>query len=133
MTSLKLKSVIFGAALASLGHLAIAADSAKDPAAKVPVDNSAINSRDVRGGPLTPEDQANDKRDLDLSAKIRQALVEDDKLSTYAKNVKIIASGGVVTLRGPVHSQAEKDSIAAKANQIAGSGKVVNQLEIKTN
>jgi len=96
----------------------------------VPPDNSAKNARDVKGGPLTPEDQSNAKPDVELTAKIRQAVVEDDALSTNAKNIKIITVNGAVTLRGPVGTQAEKDAIAAKATKIAGAGKVTNQLEI---
>ena len=40
------------------------------------------------------------------------------------------ACDGVVTLRGPVRSAQEKDSIARKAEQAAGPGKVVNELEV---
>jgi len=55
-------------------------------------------------------------------------------MSTNAQNCKIITDkAGIVTLRGPVNSQAEKDAIAAKAQAIAGVTKVVNELEVKTN
>ena len=100
--------------------------------AAVPVDNSKKNERDVQGGPLTPEDQSNTKADTELIAKIRQAVVNDSALSINAQNVKIISNNGMVTLRGPVENQEEKDSIAGKALQIAGAGKVVNQLEVIT-
>jgi osmotically-inducible protein OsmY len=39
----------------------------------------------------------------------------DKSLSTEAKNVKIIAVNGVVTLRGPVSTLKEKSTIEAKA------------------
>jgi osmotically-inducible protein OsmY len=48
-----------------------------------------------------------------------------------AKNVKIITVNGVVTLRGPVKNPHEKETIEAKAQQIAGVNKVDNQLEVK--
>ena len=54
----------------------------------------------------------------------------DDALSTNGQNVKIIASDGKVTLRGPVKSAKEKADIAAKATQIAGVKQVDNQLEV---
>ena len=57
----------------------------------------------------------------------------DKSLSTNAHNVKIITTGGVVTLRGPVKSAAEKDTIGAKAQQTAGVTRVDNQLEIASN
>ena len=57
-------------------------------------------------------------------------MVSDDSLSTTAKNVKIITNDGVVTLRGPVKSEHEKQAIAAKAQQVAGVQRVDNQLEV---
>ena len=51
-------------------------------------------------------------------------------MSVNAHNVKIITKNGVVTLRGPVKSPEEKDTIAAKAKQVAGVKNVDNQLEI---
>jgi hyperosmotically inducible periplasmic protein len=62
--------------------------------------------------------------------KIRQAITSDEALSTNGQNVKIIASDGKVTLRGPVKSAKEKADIAAKATQIAGVKQVDNQLEV---
>ncbi len=101
-------------------------------AAATQVDNSQKNSRDVQGGPLTPEDQSQNKNDLHLTQQIRASIVKDDTLSTNAKNVKIITRQGVVTLRGPVATQAEKENISNKAKQIAGTSHVVNQLEVQT-
>ena len=48
-----------------------------------------------------------------------------------AKNAKIIAQDGKITLKGPVDSQQEKDTIGAAAGEIAGKDKVDNQLEVK--
>jgi osmotically-inducible protein OsmY len=45
--------------------------------------------------------------------------------------VKIITQGGQVTLKGPVKDQNEKETIATKAADIAGTGKVDNQLTVK--
>jgi hyperosmotically inducible periplasmic protein len=67
-----------------------------------------------------------------LTKKIRQSLIADKSLSTYGHNVKIITQNGVVTLKGPVHSEEEKQTIASEAAEIAGGpDKVVNQLSIK--
>ena len=57
--------------------------------------------------------------------------MKDDSLSMTAKNVKIITENGMVTLRGPVKSQAEKSKIAQLAKSAAGQMKVDNQLEVK--
>jgi osmotically-inducible protein OsmY len=57
-------------------------------------------------------------------------VVKDKSLSTYAHNVKVISQNGMVTLKGPVKSEEEKQAIEAKAAQIAGADKVTNQLEV---
>ena len=66
-----------------------------------------------------------------MAAKIRRAIVADHSLSTYGHNVKVIVSGGAVILKGPVHSEVEKQSIVAKAGGIAGQDKVTDQLTVK--
>jgi hyperosmotically inducible periplasmic protein len=58
--------------------------------------------------------------------------MKDGSLSMNAKNAKIIAQDGKITLKGPVDSQREKDTIAASAGEIAGKDRVNNQLEVKT-
>lgn len=95
-------------------------------------DNSEINQRDRGSSAMTPGMQSADPADVETTRKIRKEITEDDSLSTTAKNVKIIMQGGKVTLRGPVNSPAEKEKIAKKAEQIAGAGKVENELEVKS-
>jgi osmotically-inducible protein OsmY len=93
-------------------------------------DNTGRNVRD-RGESVTPTDQSNSAADIETTAKIRKAIVDDDQLSSNAHNVKIVTRDGAVTLRGPVKSAAEKSAIAAKAQQVAGVKRVDNQLEIE--
>jgi hyperosmotically inducible protein len=57
--------------------------------------------------------------------------MKDGSLSMNAKNVKIIARDGTISLRGTGDSQREKDTIAASAGKIAGKDKVDNQVEVK--
>ena len=72
------------------------------------------------------------RSDRDLTQQIRQAIVKDKTLSSYAHNVKVISQNGIVTLKGPVHSDAEKQSIGDKAAEAAGGAdKVTNQLTVK--
>ena len=103
--------------------------STKGEAAEHAPDNTGRNVRD-RGDTLTSGDQSEAEADRTLSQKIRRAVVEDKSLSTTAHNVKIITANGVVTLRGPVKSDEERKKIAAKAEQLAGAGKVQNYLEV---
>jgi len=94
-------------------------------------DNTKVNERD-RAKTAKTADQAKDNAsDRELMQKIRKSLMDDKTLSTYAHNVKIIAEHGKVTLKGPVRSAAEKQSIEQKATEAAGAGNVTNQMSIK--
>jgi hyperosmotically inducible periplasmic protein len=89
-------------------------------------DNTGKNAE---AGP-TADQQNNTKRDVELTAQIRRAVVSDKSLSTSAHNVKIISISGVVTLKGPVRSLDEKKAVTEKASQIAGAGNVRDELSI---
>ncbi len=107
------------------------ASSAK-PADTTKVDNTKKNERDSADAAKTPGDQAENSADITITADIRKAVVGADGMSMNAKNVKIITKDGVVTLRGPVASAAEKDSIGQLATKTSGVKRVDNQLEVKT-
>jgi hyperosmotically inducible protein len=93
-------------------------------------DNTGRNERDSDGTTLTPGDQSSNEADVELTRRIREAVVADESLSTNAHNVKIITINGKVTLRGPVESEAERAKVVATAQQLAGKNKVDNKLEI---
>jgi osmotically-inducible protein OsmY len=95
-------------------------------------DNTQRNERDRELDALTPGDQAENESDRAITQRIRQGVMEQDKLSTNAKNVKIITRDGVVTLRGPVDSAEEKTLIAQIAQKASGVKNVENQLETKS-
>jgi len=95
-----------------------------------PPDNTRVNERDRESSALTPLDQKENETDLKITQRIRKAVVADDSLSFTAKNVKIITRDGQVTLRGSVKKAEEKTAIEKVARDVAGPGKVVNELEI---
>ena len=80
--------------------------------------------------PPTADQQKMNPADRAITQKIRKAVHDDNSLSTYAHNIKIITQDGKVTLRGPVRSEDEKSSLQAKAVLVAGEANVTNQLEI---
>ncbi len=96
-----------------------------------PPDNTKVNKQDRAAGVPTADQGKNNLTDRDLAQKIRKSIVGDSSLSTYAHNVKVIAQGGKVTLKGPVRSEDEKHSIEQKATEVAGSGNVDDQITIK--
>jgi hyperosmotically inducible periplasmic protein len=76
------------------------------------------------------DQQKENSADRETSQKIRKAVHDDNSLSTYAHNIKIITQDGRVTLRGPVRSEVEKNNLQAKAVAVVGEANVTNQLEI---
>ena len=92
-------------------------------------DDTGRNARDREGNTLTPFDQSATESDTEITRQIRQAIRDDDTMSQKAVNAKVITQDGVVTLRGPVDSQAEKAAIEQKARSVAGVARVQNELE----
>ena len=122
--------LLSGAALASvlLTPVASLSQDQSNAPTKTSPDNSAVNQNESK----TADQQSDATSDRMLTKKIRQALIADKSLSTYGHNVKIITKDGSVTLKGPVHSQEEKQTIASKTESIVGSpDKVTNQLTVK--
>ncbi|MEZ0225960.1 MAG: BON domain-containing protein [Alphaproteobacteria bacterium] len=92
-------------------------------------DNTGINQRDRSQGEVTADKQLNDAHDREVARQIRKAIMADKGLSTYAHNVKIISRDGVVTLKGPVRSSAERKTILDKALSVTG-GRVMDQISV---
>jgi hyperosmotically inducible protein len=78
----------------------------------------------------TADQQKMNPADRAITQKIRTAIHEDQSLSTYAHNIKVITQDGKVTLRGPIRSEEEKSNVEAKAVSVAGQESVTNQLEV---
>lgn len=96
-------------------------------------DNTKTNQRDRSQNEPTADQQKENQSDRELTAKVRQALVKDKSLSTYAHNVKIIAQDGIVTLKGPVRSEEEKKAVEEKAAEAAGGAdKIKSELEVSS-
>jgi hyperosmotically inducible protein len=123
---LKRFMLMFVTALTLWGGFSIAL--AQTPASP---DNSGVNVRDRNPAAMTAGQQSNAKADVELTRRIRRAVMGDQSLSMTAHNVKIISANGAVTLRGPVNSEQERTEIGKKAQAIAGPDKVDNQLEVK--
>lgn len=116
-------------AVLAMGCLPAARAQSDSPQQTAP-DNTKTNKRDRSQSQPTADQQKENTSDRELSKKIRSAVMQDKSLSTDAHNIKIITQNGEVTLKGPVRSQDEKDTIEAKATSIAGQGHVTDQLEI---
>lgn len=111
-------------------------DSSTNQGSSEPVvatDNTEKNERDQAVNALTPGDQGESEADRTITQRARQNVIAEDGLSMNAKNVKIITRGGVVTLRGPVASPAEKLSIVRLVQSVDGVSRIDDQLEVAAN
>lgn len=132
---------VFAALAASTGAFAHQATPMQSPPASSQsaagvtsedADNTRLNQRDRNDASVTPMDQSNNSSAVDLVARVRQAIVDDSNLSVKARNVKVVANNGVVTLRGPVASAQEKARLERDAAGVRGVTRVDNQLDIET-
>jgi hyperosmotically inducible protein len=95
-------------------------------------DNTGVNQRDRKAGESTADQQKMNQSDSDLTASIRRSIMQDKSLSTDAHNVKIISQNGVVTLKGPVKSEDEHQSLVRKAKEAAGGDdRVHDEISVK--
>lgn len=116
--------------VSALGLAGVLAFAAVPLAAQAPADNTKVNTRDRAKGAVTADQQKENAGDRGLTQKIRRALMRDKSLSSYAHNVKVIAQSGQITLKGPVRSEEEKKSVEAKAVEVAGAGRVTNEMSV---
>jgi len=80
---------------------------------------------------LPPLTQGSSSTDVDIQTRIHTALQNEPGLSANARNIQIITRDGLVTLRGPVDTSDEKQSIGKIAQGIATEGRVDNELEVQ--
>ncbi len=109
--------------------VALALGACNSPSKDVAVDNTATNNRDHTLAP-TADKAGNSDSDLEVTQKIRKAVMADGTLSTYAHNCKIVVKDGVVTLVGPVRTDQESTRVSAIAGSLVGEKRVINQLEV---
>jgi hypothetical protein len=76
-------------------------------------------------------EQGNSDVDINRTKQIRRDVMANASLSFLAKNVTIITNGGRVTLRGKVKTLAERTTIEAIAQKVAGQATVDNRIEIQ--
>ncbi|MGJ0485227.1 MAG: BON domain-containing protein [Methylomicrobium sp.] len=127
LKQLRLLTLVLAAGLMLMADLVNAAGET----AGSRLENTERNVRDKGNTTLTPEDQLENESDIRITAAIRKAITDDDSLSVNAQNVKVITRNGMVTLRGPVDSEAEKTKLQTIVKQVSGVSQVDNQLETK--
>jgi len=128
-----MKPLILGGVVLAFACSAGFAASTDTPSAQTTrPDDTKINKRDKEGSAPTAQNQSNNSEDRKVLADVRKAIVKDKSLSANAHNIKILAAGGTVTLRGPVKTTEEKSKVEEIAQQVAGVDSVKNELDVKS-
>ncbi len=97
---------VAAAVVLSFASLSVLAQVPTDDAAPAKAaDNTGVNVRDRSDATVTPFDQPNNAADIKVAAAVRHSITAEDSLSTMAHNIKLVASAGVVTLRGRSKTQ----------------------------
>jgi osmotically-inducible protein OsmY len=79
----------------------------------------------------TPSGQTGSQAsDSQMAAKVRQALMDDQTVGTTAHNVRVTSHNGMITLKGKVNSEQEKDAIVSKAKQVAGDSNIKDDITV---
>lgn len=87
-------------------------------------DNTARNRSDEHSA----QSQLENATDIRIIQNIRKKMMENDSLSVYAKNAKIISEHGHVVIKGPVNTETEKSQIEEIAKAEKDVKSVENQL-----
>jgi osmotically-inducible protein OsmY len=109
------------------GWVVTSAQQSTDPQA----DNTKMNQRDRNSNEATADQQKANRSDRAITQQIRKSIASDKALSTNGHNVKVITQNGMVTLKGPVRSEAEKKAMEEKAAGVAGADKVTNEIDVQ--
>lgn len=94
-------------------------------------DNTAQNEKEMNKDAVTPTDQGNSAKDMQITKDIRSGIMEKD-LSFNAKNIKIITRNEHVTLKGVVESHAEHQTVLKVAGNHANTGKITDELKVNS-
>jgi hyperosmotically inducible protein len=93
-------------------------------------DNSKVNVRDRSEKEMTADQQGSETKDMSITRRIRNEIMKEKNLSTYAQNIKIITLDGKVTLKGPVRYESEETNLLNHARNVAGASNVTSEIAI---
>ena len=80
--------------------------------------------------PDQPGQSQTSNSDSQMASKVRSALMNDQTVGTTAHNVHVTAKNGMVTLKGKVNSEPERDAIVSKAKEVAGDSNVKDEITV---
>lgn len=87
-------------------------------------------TKEHKNSELTGMPRSETEADRALAQKIHETIAADNAASIDLKRIKVVVINGVVTLRGTVRNDNEKNELTGKVKAISGVKSVDNQLEI---
>ncbi len=112
----------------------------KDPVQTKPVQPSVstsapsepklVNPTTKTDGSMYANHQGENTSDVKITQAVRKALIADNSLSNYAKNVQVITNNGVVLLKGFVANQDESAKVGSIVSKTPGVKSVKNELKV---
>ena len=105
------------------------AETPPSPASSAPSGEERVPEYTAKA--ITPLDQSEAKDDLELTRRIRRALLEDEALSLAGKNIQIVTTNGQVVLQGRVPTEQERQRIVQRVRDLAGP-RLESRLEVVT-
>ncbi len=80
--------------------------------------------------PQSSQTQSTPATDTQMTTKVRDAIMNDQNIGTAGHNIRVSSHNGMVTLRGKVMNEQERDAIVAKAKQVAGDANVKDDITV---
>lgn len=91
--------------------------------------SSIVYTKVPQAKPVTAVDQIRgDQTDNEITRILREELMNDKTLSTYAHNITIVTLGNNVTLKGTVKNKAEKIRIEKMVKAHTPDKNVINKM-----
>ncbi len=116
-------------------------DQSSPSSTSTSTDQSATQSGQSSASPSTPDQTStststqtstDQSSNQGLIEKVRSTLKSDSTLSPISSQVQVQDQSGKIALSGTVKSEAEKQQVVSKAEEIAGSGNVIDNLQVKS-
>ncbi len=101
----------------------------KKPRAEIKQDMSSLANVSNDQSTLNPFERNESQADRILTQQIRQLIMQDEQLSTNAKNIKIITIDGVVNLSGNTTDPSERMIIIEKIRSVPGIKNIKDHIE----
>ena len=80
--------------------------------------------------PSAPTRTLENEADQAMSMRIREAFSNDPTLSGHTERIEVETTSGIVTLRGSVANEEERQAALLSARRVAGENSVQDRLEI---